>query len=617
MRMVSFVDAQQAPPYAILSHTWGPEEEEITFGDLVTWTIDNPPPETSPKFTGWAKIHRACNKARIHGCAYIWIDTCCIDKSSSSELQEAINSMFSFYEKSKVCFAYLIDVEGALNNDVHRARWFTRGWTLQELLAPEKLIFFNKYWVDIGSKIDKYSVIENVTGIHRKYLFYGFGAFTKLPPSYERISSASVAQRMSWAAKRRTTRREDMAYCLLGLFDISMPLLYGEGDKAFLRLQEEIMKVTNDTSLLSWGLTGPSGYDEFDISGGDLEITAETSSEQPIMAPILASHPGFFRWCGDIFQCPIRPFKETTFSMAQRGLLLSLPVVLDRCYETIAYGILSCGSAREVPHKTQYIAIPLVSSTACTWAHGSIDDEYWRPLWCKPKLVAPEFVEEATMKDILIRRARRSDESFRNIPFGFYIDSDPAIHVMGTYPPQPINLSFKSLSVRRQPSDESMNHEDSSSHNHEEGQRMMLVNVETKSSLVKLLVVINYQLQPGSFTPLDTIATGWDYSLSCRVFILNRGFSLQTLQDLASDQGFKRYKELICIPDGGHKVYMLPSTYDLYITAHNGSFRRATTIELSFRVAREIVDSDFSKSPCHGSWHFKNGRKVSDRQDGK
>ncbi|PYI01507.1 HET-domain-containing protein [Aspergillus sclerotiicarbonarius CBS 121057] len=268
MQVVSFVDARQAPPYAILSHTWGSEEEEITLSDLKAWTIDNPPPELPPKATGWAKLKNACDKAsHYYGCRYIWIDTCCIDKSSSAELQEAINSMFSFYEYSRICLAYLVDVEGALNNEVRQARWFTRGWTLQELLAPEKLVFYNRYWVDIGSKIDRYTLIQDVTGIPRKHLFYGFGASTRLPPSYERISSASVAQRMSWVAKRKTTRREDMAYCLLGLFDISMPLLYGEGDKAFLRLQEEIMKVTNDTSLLCWGLTGHHGYDEFDITG--------------------------------------------------------------------------------------------------------------------------------------------------------------------------------------------------------------------------------------------------------------------------------------------------------------------------------------------------------------
>ena len=176
--------------------------------------------------------------------------TRCIDKNSSAELSEAINSMFRWYAESRLCVAYLNDITGTpegLAAEFRASLWFCRGWTLQELLAPGNLRFYNKDWVAIGAKADLHTLISDTTGIDARVVA---GA------SWERTS---IATRMKWAARRVTTRVEDMAYCLLGIFDVNMPLLYGEGEKAFVRLQQAIMARFNDHSIFLWSPSTSSG----------------------------------------------------------------------------------------------------------------------------------------------------------------------------------------------------------------------------------------------------------------------------------------------------------------------------------------------------------------------
>ncbi|KAH8588962.1 heterokaryon incompatibility protein-domain-containing protein [Bisporella sp. PMI_857] len=238
-RVVRLKDINESEePYAILSHTWG--RDEVLFEDMTAMN------GYGAQKLGYAKVRTACAKALGDGYKSIWIDTCCIDKKSSAELSEAINSMFRWYKKAKVCYALLSDVstiedidKAKEKSEFWRSRWFTRGWTLQELLAPRKLEFFSSSWEYIGSKISLASYISKVTLINIEYL-HG-----------EDLRSASVAQRMSWASRRTTTRTEDIAYCLLGIFDINMPLLYGEGDRAFRRLQDEILRTSNDESIFA------------------------------------------------------------------------------------------------------------------------------------------------------------------------------------------------------------------------------------------------------------------------------------------------------------------------------------------------------------------------------
>src|SRR2546430_8531576 len=201
------------PPYAILSHRWGADTEEVTFKNLIDGTGKGK--------AGYDKIRFCAEKAANHSLQYFWVDTCCIDKSSSAELQEAINSMYRWYQNARVCFAYLDDVPSdddlyAPESCFSKSRWFTRGWTLQELIAPSDVIFFARDWTRIGTKNELSFVISRVTGIPVRLLLGG------------NLREASVAQRMSWASKRETTKMEDIAYCLLGIFEVQMPLIYGE-----------------------------------------------------------------------------------------------------------------------------------------------------------------------------------------------------------------------------------------------------------------------------------------------------------------------------------------------------------------------------------------------------
>jgi len=226
------------PPesYVILSHTW--EMEEVTFQDMKYI-------KAARKKKGWAKIQYTCEEARKGGYMYAWVDTCCIDKSSSAELSESLNSMFNWYKQASVCYVFLSDYESpglgqSVYDSLSRCRWFTRGWTLQELLAPSSNIFFDADWQLIGCKGELDHALEKITGIERRYL------------EGQSFRSVPVAKRMSWASGRKTTRIEDTAYCLLGIFDINMPLLYGEGDNAFIRLQHEIANEYPDLSLFAW-----------------------------------------------------------------------------------------------------------------------------------------------------------------------------------------------------------------------------------------------------------------------------------------------------------------------------------------------------------------------------
>jgi hypothetical protein len=188
------------PDYAILSHTWG--DDEVSFQDIHS-------PGAASK-AGYAKIRYACQEALRRGLKYVWVDTCCIDKTSSAELSEAINSMFRWYKYARVCFGYLSDVPvGEVDSPKSAfasSRWFSRGWTLQELLAPIELEFFSSDWEKLGSKRDLSRQISDITGIGEGFIA---GAYP--------LSDASIAKKMSWASCRETTRNEDLAYCLLGL----------------------------------------------------------------------------------------------------------------------------------------------------------------------------------------------------------------------------------------------------------------------------------------------------------------------------------------------------------------------------------------------------------------
>lgn len=248
------------PSYAILSHTWG--KEEVTFQDLAK--------DGYREKRGYAKIEGCCRQAKRDLINWVWVDTCCIDKGSSAELSEAINSMFRWYERSKVCYAYLEDVPSGQNpfesgSAFQMSRWFTRGWTLQELLAPTRIVFYDADWKAVFSSQVVNTAKDTVHGEahmpawvanRNKYIGLLSGITTISRKVLNReipLASVSAACKFSWAAPRVTTRVEDMAYCLLGLLGVNMPLLYGEGEKAFIRLQEIVLSTTEDISILAWG----------------------------------------------------------------------------------------------------------------------------------------------------------------------------------------------------------------------------------------------------------------------------------------------------------------------------------------------------------------------------
>jgi hypothetical protein len=218
------------PPYAILSHTWGPDNSEVTFKDLRDGTSTNK--------AGFTKIDFCAKQARKDGLHYFWVDTCCIDKANYTELSEAINSMFRWYRDAKKCYVYLPDVwihkrrndqnEPEWQSAFHNSRWFTRGWTLQELLAPKSVDFYSGAGEWVGDRSTLEQLIHETTEIP-------IPALRGTP-----LTDFSIEERMRWASKRHTKKKEDKAYCLLGIFDIFLPLIYGEADNAITRLKETI-----------------------------------------------------------------------------------------------------------------------------------------------------------------------------------------------------------------------------------------------------------------------------------------------------------------------------------------------------------------------------------------
>lgn len=223
---------------------------------------------------------------------WAWIDTCCIDKRSDAEVSEAINSMFSWYQNAQICLVYLKDVRTADADSVEKvlclqqSEWFRRGWTLQELLAPSDVLFLGSDWQSLGHKcrgdlclcsdpINAMStgdslneVICNAPSIDPWHLI-----------NSRSLHNATIAQKMSWAAHRETTKVEAIAYCMLGLLGVNMPLLYGEGHRAFLRLQSEIIRTSKDQSFLAW---------HYHLLDGQLK------------ADLLAPSPAFFKSCGNV-----------------------------------------------------------------------------------------------------------------------------------------------------------------------------------------------------------------------------------------------------------------------------------------------------------------------------
>ena len=294
------------PEYAILSHRWG--DHEVLFTDMSTGI----PADTE----GWSKIKESCKLAKSRGIDWIWIDTCCIDKWSNTELSEDLNLMYTYYARAKECYAYLSDVAwtpkgsgGRLTREGtgEKSEWFTRGWTLQELLAPGTpckgnddqpsitsgtMIFFDKDWKEIGAKADPdlCTEIAKHSRIRPEYI--------TSPGTHQ---NASIAMKLSWAATRITEKLVDRIYSLLGVFDLQMPILYGEGEtNALMRLQLELIAQSDDQSIFAW--MESSRYGEPDPCG------------------MLATSLSDFSDSNDIVNFPIKDKEKPLYGMTKEGL---------------------------------------------------------------------------------------------------------------------------------------------------------------------------------------------------------------------------------------------------------------------------------------------------------
>lgn len=329
LEMRSFSNAA-IPNYAILSHRWLNDEQEISLQEYTSGAYQQRP--------GYKKIIDLCSFVRdandrfradletsgrrhdpLDGVEWIWIDTCCIDKTSSADLSESINSMFEYYAKATTCVVYLRDVSTApcglqwcdvecvrcqaTEEEVRSSEWFHRGWALQELVAPDSRIFASADWRVLGAVLHKKSQIPSterllgciveVTGIPQEVLL-----------DSNELPATSVAQRLSWAANRTTTRVEDRSYSLFGLLGVNMPLLYGEGSRAWLRLQQEIIRTSSDESIFVW--RSPDATNR------------RLLPSQPILAP----SPECFLGCADVRYVP--RFKRLPYSITNQGLEFKL-----------------------------------------------------------------------------------------------------------------------------------------------------------------------------------------------------------------------------------------------------------------------------------------------------
>ncbi|RPD59712.1 HET-domain-containing protein [Lentinus tigrinus ALCF2SS1-6] len=329
--------------YAALSHVWCKDpRRETSYHDIVRFQDEARSarsrgeilPEDAVLSRASYKIRGACALARADGIDWLWVDTCCIDKASSAELEGAINAMYAWYHGSTVCYVFLQDVDAhedpyAPDSGFRKSEWHVRGWTLQELIAPRVVLFFSRSWRFIGAKHGMAGLIADVTGVDREVIT------GHLP-----VNALSVARRMSWASRRVTTKREDEAYCLMGIFGVHIPVVYGEGSMAFLRLQEEILKRIPDESIFIW--------DRALYPRTALLDTGHGAFPQDAHPAPFAPSPAFFSTSADIISVPKNrlceiigiPIPPTTYTSTSHGVRTTLPLL--RLADGLFVAVLAC-----------------------------------------------------------------------------------------------------------------------------------------------------------------------------------------------------------------------------------------------------------------------------------
>ncbi|KAG2362389.1 hypothetical protein BDR07DRAFT_1333300 [Suillus spraguei] len=223
--------------YAMLSHKWASAKDEPQYWQIKGSVYEMDAPREI------RKLQQFCTTSKREGYRWAWSDTCCIDKTNNAELQESIISMFSWYKESAITIVYLADVSDI--SQLKDSQWFKRGWTLQELLAPRFIRFYKQDWQPLidsckNHKVELLTILHDITRVDIEVL-------KAFQPGVD-----NVKKRLSWVGARTTKKIEDIAYCLMGIFGIHMPVMYGEKHNAFVRLQKEIMALTDDLSLFDW-----------------------------------------------------------------------------------------------------------------------------------------------------------------------------------------------------------------------------------------------------------------------------------------------------------------------------------------------------------------------------
>ncbi|KAI0634021.1 hypothetical protein C8Q77DRAFT_721212 [Trametes polyzona] len=312
-------DPGRAKKYAVLSgsHTWSsPEESYLYIRALqaqVSATIrTGKPPTPSPTPSEIKeipsvlahphlpdKIKEICRIARKDGFRLLWIDACCMNLTSTPELAEILHLTYELFRQATICYVYLADVNTSpdtseLLSSFRRTRWFTRSWTLQELIAPPTLVFLNCYWQNVGTKATLASQLQEITGIP-----------SAVSTDASSLMTFGVAQRMSWAAHRETTFLEDKAYSLMGMFGVRVSPNYGEGFRAFRHLQKEILRVVRDHTIFAWG---PSCT--VSLSDTAISIRGTDGASHEYHPNLLLAHsPLDFAGCSDLL-----PLSSTEFA---------------------------------------------------------------------------------------------------------------------------------------------------------------------------------------------------------------------------------------------------------------------------------------------------------------
>ena len=328
----------EATEYAILSHRWI-DPTEVDYEEIVDLAkMDRQEQDEVRGRLGYKKLVDTCKQAKNDGYKWVWVDTCCIDRRSSAELSEAINSMYRWYANAGICYAYLHDVGGSSFSTKDNAKypesngwpeWFSRGWTLQEMIAPRNLQFFNNNWQPIGDKEGLARDLRRITGVPEDILTDGLEG-----------NHPCVAQIISWAAQRTTTRVEDRAYSLMGLLDVNMPMLYGEGKKAFWRLQLEVIRSSNDQSIFAWGFWSSS------VRIGSI-LAGDPSDFEHCSEVVLMNRDEFIKELPEL-SSTINADNFGVFPITNRGIQIWMPLRRYRDSNSVFRAYLPCRSYRSL-----------------------------------------------------------------------------------------------------------------------------------------------------------------------------------------------------------------------------------------------------------------------------